>query len=202
MPVLCWRRRLAAGLALLAGAFLLLAVEASGTLPAAEGGAGPTARARQEGAAARRAAKKRRDPRLSIPRLSPAPQPNFQVVVVPPQVPAGDRVVVTVRLMGGRGPARYASFHLDVNPEKLRYVGHRPTGRGALLVEESPTAGELVVYRSSLPEGFAEVEPLLEVEYESLAPGDAPVFLVDVRLMDSLARDLSATHEATTLFVE
>jgi hypothetical protein len=191
------------GRALLLGACLLLtagAVEisrAADTRPSASS----SVKARQE-SAARRAARKRRDPRLFIPRVSPAAVPRVQVMIDPPQASAGARVVVTIRLTDGRGPARHASFHLGVDPSLMRYAAFHPTGRGALVVEESGTPGEIVVYRSSLPEGFASVEPLLEVEYDVLAPGSSSVFLTDVRLIDGLARDLSVTHESTTLDIE
>ncbi len=141
---------------------------------------------------------KRRRARLSR-QQAPATVPHVQVFADPVTPSVGETVTVTVRLMEGHGAARHASFHVGADPAVLRYKGYRPTGRGALMVQEyAQGSGELVVYRSSLSEGFAPVETLVELEFESLVPGNGAVSLVDLRLLDPRARDLGVTYEAAS----
>lgn len=105
---------------------------------------------------------------------------------------------MTVRLATGdaAGIGRHAAFKVGVNPALLRYRGFRPTGRGALIVGESPRHdGTLVIYRSSLPEGFGPAEALVEIEFESVAQGLDTFLLTDVHLLDGRARDVRVDHE-------
>jgi hypothetical protein len=141
---------------------------------------------------------KRRRGKLSK-QQAPATVPHIQVFADPVTPSVGETVTVTVRLMEGHGVARHAAFHVGADPAVLRYKGYRPTGRGALMVQElSQGSGEFVVYRSSLSEGFAPVETLVELEFESLLPGSGSVALVDLRLLDPRARDLGVTYEAAS----
>jgi len=119
--------------------------------------------------------------------------PRIWAIADPPVVHAGDTVTVTVRLAAGdaTGFGRHAAFKIGANPALLRYKGYKPTGMGSLIVAESRRdPGTLVVYRSSLPEGFAAGEALVELEYESLAPGGDTVLLTDVKLLDGRAGDI------------
>lgn len=141
---------------------------------------------------------KRRRSKLSK-QQAPETVPHVQLFTDPATPSVGETVTVTVRLMEGHGVARHAAFHVGADPAMLRYKGYHPTGRGALMVQErSPGSGELVIYRSSLGDGFAPVETLVELEFESLLPGDGSVALVDLRLLDPRARDLDVTYEAAS----
>lgn len=129
--------------------------------------------------------------------VTPESLPHVQVFADPVAPSVGETILVTVRLMEGQGEARHAAFHVGADPTLLRFVGYRPTGRGVLMVQErTEGSGELIVYRSSLSEGFAAVEALVELEFESLAPGSGSVAINDVRLLDPSARDLGVTYEA------
>jgi hypothetical protein len=146
----------------------------------------------------RRGTKLKRRPTLG--NLQGSTAPRIQVMAEPLEVPVGGTVRVTVRMMEGHGSARHAAFHVGTDPSVLRYRGYAPTGRGALLVQESQeNPGEIVVYRSSLPEGFLPVEPLVELEFDTLGRGDGSVSLTEIRLLDRRARDMEVTYEAGSL---
>jgi hypothetical protein len=133
--------------------------------------------------------------------VSASPPPRFEVLVEPQGRAAGSRVLVTIRVTGAQGIGRHAAFRVGADPAFLRLEGHRPTGRGALLVEEA-RPGEIAVYRSSLPQGFAPVEELVTLEFMGLSAGLTSIVLEDVRLMDRRARDLAFTREAGSLVLE
>lgn len=143
----------------------------------------------------------RKPPRWSPPRAAPSHPVQFTSFAEPAQASVGGRVVLTVRLAGAAGPAEKAALHVVADPALMKYVGVRPTGRGALIVEPSKVHGELVVYRSSLPEGFAPSEDLVELEYETLAPGICSFVLTQGRLFDAGARELKTTYESTSLVI-
>ena len=87
---------------------------------------------------------------------------------------------------------RVAAFHVKFDSKHLLYVGHKPTGLGALLVREARSeAGALVVYRSSLAQGFGSSEALVELEFDAIAAGNSPITMLDVRLIGSRARDFA-----------
>jgi hypothetical protein len=149
----------------------------------------------------RTSSKPRRRSKLFQPHIVPMPDPQFQAVSDPDNAKVHDLVVVTVRLQAGAGAARSAAFHLTTNPSLLRYVGPRATGGGALLVQPTAVEGELIIYRSSVPEGFAQTESLVELEYEAISPGDATVLLTEARLFDGGSRELKATYESGSLVI-
>ncbi len=192
-------RRLAA----LAGACLVAVLQPAGGAPE-RGSRDPSVRtaAAAERVTGRKATKGRRSPRLFQPRILPVVIPSFQAIAEPDTAMVGGRVLVTVRLVAGQGAARHAAVHVGADPSLLRYLGVRATGRGALIAEPSSVDGELVVYRSSLPEGFAQSEAIVEIEYEALAPGSCSIVLTGVRLMDGRARDLRVTYDAASLVIE
>jgi len=151
---------------------------------------------------AKRVKKTRRRAVPPQPRIFPAHTPRFLATADPYPAKLGDRVLVTVRLTGAAGTARKAAFHLTANPAMLRYVGPVPTGAGALLIEPSSVAGEIVVYRSSVPEGFAETEELVELEYEAVAAGSSPILLTEPRLFDGAASEIKANFESGSFVIE
>ncbi|MBI3448533.1 MAG: hypothetical protein HY049_06425 [Acidobacteria bacterium] len=132
----------------------------------------------------------------------PAATPLFQSLSDRLPAAPGERIRIMVRLFGGTGAARRAAFHLTTNPALVRYVESAPTGGGALIVRASRNPGELVVYRSSTPGGFAQTETLVELEFEAVAPGTTTILLTGVRLFDGGARDLQASYESGTLVIE
>lgn len=194
-------RRLIAGAAvlILAGAGLTGGAEvptapASSVSPAGEATVGA---AKKAGTSKK---KKIRRATFAQPRL--AGEPRFTPIVDPETVPVGSRVIITVRLLGGEGIARHASFHVGADPTRLEYVSYKPTGRGVLHVAPGGDGGSIVVYRSSLPEGFAASEELVQLEFTALAAGPLTLALTDVRLMDGRLRDLGHVDEAASLVVE
>ena len=162
----------------------------------------PAARTRAQAAAHRVNSKPRRKAALFQPHIVPQPAPQFLAIADPYSLKVGSRVVVTVRLLGGSGSARGAAFHLTTNPSLLRFVGSRPTGGGALLVQPSSVDGELVIYRSSVPEGFAQTESLVELEYEAISSGNATALLTEARLFDASSKELKASYESGSLVIE
>jgi len=146
--------------------------------------------------------KPRRRVKFVQPRIVPSPGPRFLAVADPFSAKVQDRILVTVRLQGGSGAARRAAFHLTTNPSRLRYIGPRASGGGALLVQPSSVEGEIIIYRSSVPEGFAQTESLVELEYEAISPGDATILLTEARLFDASSKELKASYESGSLVIE
>lgn len=152
--------------------------------------------------------KRHRRKRNSGTTPAPAAQsvmPRIWATADPPVVHAGDTVTVTVRLAAGdaTGIGRHAAFKVGANPALLKYKGYKATGMGALIVEESPRdRGMLVIYRSSLPEGFAAGEALVELEYESLAPGGDTVLLTDVKLLDGRAGSIDVALDHANVEID
>jgi hypothetical protein len=130
------------------------------------------------------------------------PDPQFQAVSDSGNAKVHDLIVVTIRLQAGAGTARSAAFHLTTNPALLRYVGPRATGGGALLVQPSAVEGELIIYRSSVPEGFSQTESLADLNFEAISPGDATLLLTEARLFDASSRELKATYESGSLVIQ
>jgi hypothetical protein len=131
--------------------------------------------------------------RVNIPTVERI-DPQMRISTIPARPQAGDKVTVSVRLLAGSatGTGRHAAFHLKYDSELLDYAGYKPTGRGALLVQEARReSGSLVVYRSSLHQGFAASELLVEFEFVAIAPGNSPVTMRDVRLMGGRARNFT-----------
>ena len=196
----------------LAAATAVVWIAASGFVPptlSAVPASGPAAGARAtvgsdgaggKTAGARKSKKARKRATFSQPRI--AAEPRFQPILDPDSIATGEHLVITVRLLGGDGAARHASFHVGADPARLRYLSFKPTGRGVLHVAPGGEGGEIVVYRSSLPEGFATSEDLVEMEFVALAPGPLNVALTDVRLMDERLRDLSHVDEAASLVID
>jgi hypothetical protein len=152
-----------------------------------------------------RGAKKppRRAGRAELPRLTPPIHPVVTTIAHPSSVAVGERFTVTVRMYGGGPAARYAAFGIGVDPSKARYVGSAPTGRGALMVKaREGVDGELGVYRSSLPEGFASTETLVEMEFEAVAAGPCSIVLLDPRVLDARARDIAPRGESGSVDVQ
>jgi hypothetical protein len=137
------------------------------------------------------------------PRRAPEIRASLTLFTGAGRVAQGETLTVTVRLSAASADARHASFGIDTNPALLAYRGFAPTGRGALLVEASPDRpGELSVYRSSLPEGFAQVEEIVSLQFDVLASGHSAIMLSDVRLMDGNARDLKIGFEAGEVYID
>jgi hypothetical protein len=176
----------------------------TGVLGAADSDASPPIGRTRSLAAerSRTTSKPRRRGRFVQPRIVPSPDPQFLAVADPFSAKVHDQILVTVRLQAGSGAARRAAFHLTTDPSLLRYVGPRITGGGALLVQPSSVEGELVIYRSSVPEGFAQTESLVELEYEAISPGDATVLLTEARLFDASSKELKASYESGSLVIE
>jgi len=185
-------------LAAVTSAAMLVAAAGAGFASAPDGPADP--RAMREGSRLER--KKKARPKLVQPHIVPSVPPHFLSLSDPLPAAPGQKITIVVRLFGGAGTPRRAAFHLITNPDLVRYVGSVPTGAGALIVQPSSHPGELVVYRSSTPDGFSQTESLVELEFEALAPGTTTVLLTDVRLFDGGARDLQATYESGTLVIE
>jgi hypothetical protein len=147
-------------------------------------------------------AKRKRKARKPIDQPRIVAPPRFEVLVDPPSAAVGGHILVTVRLAGGSGGARKAALHVGTDPAVMSFVGYRPTGRGALEVAPASRPGDIVIYRSSVPEGFAPVEDLVTLEYAVVAPGASAVALQDVRLLDAGARDVRCTYEGGSLISE
>lgn len=140
--------------------------------------------------------------RPTLGSLQSSTAPRLQVLADPLEVAPGEPVKVTIRMMEGHGNARHVAFHVGTDPSVLRYSGHSVNGRGALMVRQSEeNPGEIIVYRSSLPEGFDPVEPLVELQFEILGRGDSSISLTEIRLMDRRARDMDVTYEAGDLHI-
>lgn len=140
--------------------------------------------------------------RPTLGSLQGSTAPRLQVLADPLEVAPGDPVKVTIRMMEGQGNARHVAFHVGTDPSVLRYSGYTVSGRGALMVQQSEeNPGEIIVYRSSLPEGFNPAEPVVELQFETLGRGDSSISLTEIRLMDRRARDMDVTYEAGDLYI-
>jgi hypothetical protein len=190
------------------GGAILAGILLAGTCPVARaeeasaGSPGPVASRMTAAASARKSAKKpRRVPKLFQPTIVHG-TPHLLGFAQPAQSTVGTRVLVTIRLEEGTGAPRSASFHIGADPAVVRFVGAMPTGRGALVVQPTSAGGELVVYRSSLPDGFSPAETLVELEFDTVGSGEVNFVLTDVRLFDARARDLTVTYDSANLSVQ
>lgn len=127
-----------------------------------------------------------------------AATPEVQLLARAGAPGTSDPVLVTVRLVHASPALRYVALEVGADPAKLRYHGYLPTGRGGLIVRESPSVpGAITVFRSSLAGGFDPVETVVVLEFDALQSGDVPLALSDVRVLDGTGKDV-----ATTMMVE
>ena len=199
------RRSLCAAVA----ALLVTLVPGTARVEAAKANRGP-GKARTEATAARTSRVQSKAPgtgrqhvRATTRRHQRAEPAHVMILTPPGEIPTGGTLRIAVRLNGPARGGHHAAVSLGVDPAILEYQGFEPTGRGALLVEPSPDhPGELAIYRSSLPEGFAASEDLAVLDFQVKRAGHSLVTLTEVRVMDEEARDLPVSFEASEVFVD